>query len=117
MGARGTSLNITDVSATYVALRGLGDKITGYAAELNTHKKGVLDEISNGSIDDKSAAELEELIGVTSNIVDSVCTIMEEVQKKLDAGLRTMQEIERVAKAQASSVQESTRNTGKKFKR
>lgn len=117
MGARGTSMNITDMSAAYVTLKGLVDKIGGYVSEINTHKKGVLDEINNGSIDDKSAADLEELLGETTNIADSINRMLEEIQKKLDAGLRACQEIERIAKAQASSVQENTRATGKKFKR
>lgn len=117
MGARGTSMNITDMSATYVTLKGMVDKLTGYTADMATHKKGVVDEINNGAVDDKSAAELEELLGITTNIVDSINSMLEEVQKKLDAGLRACQEIDRIAKAQANAAQDRARDTSKKFKR
>lgn len=117
MGARGTSMNITDMSATYVTLKGMVDKLSGYTAEMATHKKGVLDEINNGAVDDKSAAELEELLDITTKIVDSINSMLEEVQKKLDAGLKACQEIDRIAKAQASGVQDRARDTHKKFKR
>lgn len=117
MGEKGTSMNVSDISATYVVLRGLTDKIREHCADIEMHKKAIIAEFDQGSVDSDSSEALEANVKELDRICDSINATLAEVQMRLDAGIRKANELASRANARASSVNEDLKSSGRSFKR
>jgi len=117
MGAKGTSINVTDLSATYVALSGMFDQVNEFVSVITTNKQGIVEKMSEGAVDEASAAALEEIISDLTKTIDGISVSIREVKKWLDRGLAASMEIQKQARAQANTVQERVQNVNKRFKR
>lgn len=117
MGVKGKSISVTDLSAAYVTLKGLSDKIREFVADIQVHQKGIIAEVEGVNIDSESAESIDDILNDLGRICGSIVATLTEIQKKLDAGLEASKEIQKIAQRQAGAVKDNVQSTGRKFKR
>jgi uncharacterized protein YwgA len=119
MGSKGTNttINVSDMTATYVALKGLADKIRELTGDLSLHKKAIMDMLETGEIDDNAFDSVDATVKEVDKISESIDTTLVDIQRILDFGIQNAETMSKAAKTKAEASTENIKSTGRRFKR